>query len=151
MQVTARVDYAIRAVVELAAHPARALSRNELAAAQVMPGKFLESILRDLTREGLLASQRGSGGGFRLSRPPEEITLADIVRAVDGPLAAVRGIAPEGVTYTGSAASLTKVWVAVRASLRQVLEATTVAHVVAGDLPASVQQLIADEQAWHRR
>ena len=151
MQVTARVDYAIRAVVELAAHPDQALSRNELATAQGMPGKFLESILRDLTREGLLASQRGSGGGFRLNRPPEQIPLADIVRAVDGPLAAVRGSAPEGIAYTGSATALTKVWVAVRASLRQVLEATTVAHIVAGEFPAPVQQLIADEQAWHRR
>lgn len=151
MQVTARVDYAIRAVAELAAHPDNALSRNELAEAQGLPGKFLESILRDLTREGLLVSQRGSGGGFRLARPAEEIPLADIVRAVDGPLAAVRGHPPERVAYQGPAESLTKVWVAVRASLRQVLEVTTVADVVAGRLPAGVEQLLADEQAWHRR
>lgn len=151
MQVTARVDYAIRAVAELAAHPDTALTRNDLAVAQELPGKFLESILRDLARDGILASQRGSTGGFRLSRPASTITLADIVRAVDGPLAAVRGYPPESVSYQGAAESLTKVWVATRAAMRQVLETTTVADLVSGSLPQIVQQLIADDQAWHRR
>lgn len=151
MQVTARVDYAIRAVAELAAHPDRALTRNDLADAQHLPGKFLESILRDLTRDGVLSSQRGSSGGFRLTRAPQEITLADIVRAVDGPLTAVRGVAPESVAYSGAAASLTRVWVAARAAMRGVLETTTIADLISGELPEPVERLIADDGAWHRR
>ena len=151
MQVTARVDYAIRAVAELATHPERGLTRNELAAAQQLPGKFLELILRDLTRDGLLSSQRGSAGGFRITRAPETITLADIVRAVDGPLSAVRGAAPEAVAYSGAAASLTRVWVATRAAMRGVLETTTFADLISGELPPQVEQLIADDGAWHRR
>ena len=103
MQVTARTEYALRAMAELAAQPDRPFSRNDLADAQELPGKFLESILRDLVREGLLVSRRGTGGGFQLAKPPAEISLAAVVRAVDGPLAAVRGIAPEGAVYPGPA------------------------------------------------
>lgn len=151
MQVTARAEYALRAVAELAAEPERPLSRNDLAEAQGLPGKFLESILRDLVRDGILTSRRGAGGGFQLARSPGEITLADVMRAVDGPLAAVRGVAPEGVSYPGAAQALTDVWVAVRAAVRGILESTTVADLVAGRLPESVQRLISSEDAWHRR
>ncbi len=151
MQVTARTEYALRAMAELAAQPDRPFSRNDLADAQELPGKFLESILRDLTREGLLVSRRGTGGGFQLAKPPAEISLAAVVRAVDGPLAAVRGIAPEGAVYPGPAKSLTEVWVAVRAAVRMILEDTTVADLVSGDLPDHVRALIASDDAWHRR
>ena len=151
MQVTARVEYALRAVAELAAHPEAPLSRGDIAQAQNLPGKFLESILRDLTREGILVSRRGSGGGFQLARPPSEISLAEVVRAMDGPLAVVRGIAPEGVTYSGAAAALTQVWVAVRAAVRTILEDTTLADLASGELPDHVRELISAEDAWHRR
>ncbi len=151
MQVTARVEYALRAVAELAAQPERSFSRKDLARAQDLPGKFLESILRDLVREGVLVSRRGSGGGFQLARSASTISLAEVVRAVEGPLAGVRGMAPESVHYTGPAAALTEVWVAVRASVRMILEATTVADLVSGDLPDHVRQLISTDEAWHRR
>lgn len=151
MQVTARTEYALRAMAELAAQPDRPFSRGDLADAQDLPGKFLESILRDLTREGLLVSRRGSGGGFQLARPPAEISLAAVVRAVDGPLAAVRGLAPEGAVYPGPARALTEVWVAVRAAVRMILEDTTIADLVSGELPEHVRSLIASDDAWHRR
>ncbi len=151
MQITARSDYAIRAAVELAVDPERARSASDLARAQDLPGKFLEAILRDLTRAGLVASQRGSSGGYRLARPAADISLAEIMRAVDGPLAAVRGVPPEAVSYAGPAEALTRVWVAVRAAVRTVLEDTTLADLAAGDLPASVRSLIADDEAWRRR
>jgi Rrf2 family protein len=151
VQVTARVEYALRAVAELAAQPERSFSRKDLARAQDLPGKFLESILRDLVREGVLVSRRGSGGGFQLARSASTVSLAEVVRAVEGPLAGVRGMAPESVHYTGPAAALTEVWVAVRASVRMILEATTVADLVSGDLPDHVRQLISTDEAWHRR
>lgn len=151
MQVTARVEYALRALAELAARPGTSFSRTDLAEAQGLPGKFLESILRDLTREGLLVSRRGSGGGFSLARPPEQVSLADVVRAVDGPLAAVRGEAPEGIAYPGAARALTEVWVAVRAAVRGILEETTLADLVSGELPPHVRELISSQEAWHRR
>ena len=151
MQVTARVEYALRAVAELAAEPERSFSRNDLARAQELPGKFLESILRDLVREGILVSRRGAGGGFQLARPASELSLAEVVRAVEGPLAAVRGMAPEGVSYTGPAQALTEVWVAVRAAVREILEGTTVADLVSGDLPDHVRRMISSEEAWRRR
>lgn len=151
MQITARVEYALRAVAELAAHPERRYSRSDLAQTQDLPGKFLESILRDLTREGILTSRRGSRGGFMLARPPAEISLAAVMRAVEGPLAAVRGLPPEGVSYVGAATSLTEVWVAVRAAVREILETTTIADLVSGELPDHVQKLISPEEAWHRR
>ena len=151
MHVTARADYAVRAVVELAATPAGSATRQQLAAAQDIPGKFLEGILTDLRRAGLLHAQRGSRGGYQLALSASEIALADIIRAVEGPLAAVRGEPPEDTTYGGAATSLTAVWVALRASIRQVLETTTVADVVAGELPREVRELLDHPAAWARR
>ncbi len=138
-------------MVELAASPDGLATRQQLSEAQGIPGKFLEAILTDLRRAGLLSAQRGSRGGFRLALPPEQIPLATVIRAVEGPLAAVRGESPEETAYPGAAEPLTKVWVALRASLRQVLETTTVADVAAGVLPSSVVELLAEPDAWVRR
>lgn len=151
MHITARADYAVRAVIELAARAPGSATRLELAEAQDIPGKFLESILGGLRRAGLLASQRGSAGGYRLSRDAAEITLADVIRAVEGPLAAVRGMPPEDAVYSGAAQNLTQVWIAVRASMRQVLEATTVADVLTGSLPDHIRVLTNRPDSWARR
>ncbi len=151
MHITARADYAVRAVVELAARAPESATRFELAEAQDIPGKFLESILSDLRRAGLLESHRGSSGGYRVTRDPAEISLADVIRATEGPLAAVRGMPPEDVSYPGVAGHLTEVWIAVRASLRDVLETTTVADVLAGTLPDHVRELTARPDSWARR
>jgi Rrf2 family protein len=151
VHVTARADYALRAVVQLAVAPGWTATRQQLSDAQGVPPKFLESILIDLRRAGLLEAQRGARGGYRLSNPPDKIALADVIRAVEGPLAAVRGAPPEDTSYAGPAATLTDVWVALRASMRTVLESTTVADVVAGTLPPRVRALLEEPHAWERR
>jgi Rrf2 family protein len=148
MRVTARGDYAVRAAVELAAAGGAPRKVAELAAAQDIPPRFLENILLALRRAGLVQSRRGTEGGFRLSRPPEEITIANVLRAVEGPIANVQGVPPDQVAYTGSATALRDVWVAVRASLRAVLEQVTLADVVNGSLPDEVGTLISDPEAW---
>jgi Rrf2 family protein len=150
VQVTARTDYAVRAMVQIAAAEGAA-SRGAIAAAQEIPAKFLESILLRLRQGGLLVAQRGTTGGYALARSAERISIADVVRVVDGPLAAVRGLPPEDTAYPEPAAALRDVWVALRASMRQVLEATTIADVLHGRLPADVQRLLAPEEAWTRR
>jgi Rrf2 family protein len=148
MRVSAKADYAIRATVELAAAGAGPVKGDRLAQAQEIPPNFLENILVDLRNAGLVGSKRGAEGGYWLARPADEITLADVIRAVDGPLANVRGIRSELVTYRGSAERLQEVWVAVRASLRAVLEHVTVADLARGELPPSVAALSADPDAW---
>jgi Rrf2 family protein len=148
MRVSAKADYAIRAAVELAAAGDGPVKGERLAAAQGIPGNFLENILGDLRNSGIVASRRGADGGYWLARPAGEVTLADVIRAVDGPLAAVRGLRSEKVEYEGAAASLREVWIAVRASLRGVLEQVTLADVASGRLPASVRRLAADPDAW---
>jgi len=148
MRVTARGDYAVRAAVELASAGGEARKVADIAAAQDIPPRFLENILIALRRAGLVRSRRGSEGGFRLARSADEITLADVLRAVEGPLANVQGVPPEEVSYTGSAVALRDVWVAVRASLRVVLEQVTLAEVAAGALPGEIQELIADPESW---
>jgi Rrf2 family protein len=151
MRVSAKADYAVRAAVELAATgDGGPVKGDRIAAAQQIPSNFLENILADLRNAGLVASRRGAEGGYWLARPAAEISLADVIRAVDGPLAAVRGQRSEQVTYEGSAAVLLDVWVAVRASLRNVLERVTVADVAAGRLPADVQALADDPAAWEQ-
>lgn len=151
VQITARVDYAMRALAELVARDGGSATRAELAHAQHIPAKFLEAILSDLKKAGILRSQRGSSGGYVLESSPDLIALADVVRAVDGPLAAVRGVAPEDVRYDGPAEPLRDVWVAVRASLRRVLEETTLADLVAGRLPVHVRELLEEDGAYERR
>src|SRR5215207_4627204 len=130
VHVTARADYAVRAVIELAARSPASTTRQQIAESQDIPGKFLETILGDLRRAGLLEAQRGAAGGYRLAADPAAVRLADVIRAAEGPLAAVRGMPPEDTAYPGPAAPLTDVWVAVRASLRDVLEATMIADVL---------------------
>lgn len=139
MRISAKVDYAVRAMAELAAadpgNPARA---EDLAAAQDMPVAFVLTILSDLRRAHLVRSHRGRTGGYSLARPAAEITIADIARAVEGPLANIRDVSLRDLTYTGPAAGLVEVWMAVRTSLRGVLEAVTLADLVAGRLPPNV-------------
>ena len=149
MRVSAKADYALRAVVELAVIGGHGPVKGErIAQAQEIPLKFLENILGDLRHAGIVRSQRGVEGGYWLARPADQITLADVIRAVDGPLANVRGVRPENLEYAGSSLPLRDVWVAVRASLRSVLEAVTLADVAAGELPAVVRDLVADPEAW---
>jgi Rrf2 family protein len=150
MHIPAKVDYAMRALLELAEH-GEAVTAETLAEAQNLPTKFLASILADLRRSGLVSSRRGLDGGYRLSRPAAEITVADVMRAIDGPLAEVHGLRPEMTTYTGAALHLQEVWVATRASLRAVLEVTTLEHIISGHLPRPVSKLVSDPDAWRPR
>jgi Rrf2 family protein len=145
------VDYALRAVVELAAAAERAqrpVTAEQLASAQAIPPKFLESILLQLRRGGVVNAQRGPEGGYWLARKADQISLADVIRVIDGPLANVRGHRPESVGYHGAAQSLQEVWIALRASEREILESVTIAEVAAGDLPKRVRDLSADPAAW---
>jgi Rrf2 family protein len=152
VRVSARADYAIRALLELAAAGADSPVRGEaIARAQAIPSKYLENLLADLRRARLVVSQRGLNGGYRLARPATKITLADVIRAIDGPLAGVRDDAPEDVVYPGAAASLRDVWIALRASMRTVLEAATLADVASGRLPTALRRLLEDPEAWTRR
>ncbi|MEY2397118.1 MAG: hypothetical protein QOJ00_292 [Actinomycetota bacterium] len=149
MHITAKAEYAMRAMLALAAMPDGApLTADKLAASQSLPVKFLENILVDLRRGGLVRSQRGPEGGYRLGRPANQITPADVLRLVDGPLAEVRGLRPEAATYEGAAAHLQEVWVAARASLRSVLDHVTLADIASGKLPKVVARLTADPAAW---
>jgi Rrf2 family protein len=148
VRVSAKADYAIRAAVELAVAGDGPTKGDRIAQAQEIPPNFLENILADLRNAGIVASRRGAEGGYWLARPADEISLADVIRAVDGPLANVRGVRSEQVEYAGSAEHLRDVWVAVRASLRGVLENVTLADLASGDLPASVRELAADPDAW---
>jgi Rrf2 family protein len=152
MHVTAKADYAVRAVVELADSSQDSPRKvDEVAKAQAIPVSFLENILTQLRSSGVVRSQRGPEGGYWLAHPAEEVNLADIIRAVEGPLVGVRGQRPEEVEYAGSAESLQQVWVALRANLRKVLESVTVADVASGRLPKDVLALTRQDEAWHTR
>lgn len=155
MRISAKVDYAVRAAAELAerspGRQAGATTGETLGTAQGIPTKYLENILAELRRAGIVGSRRGADGGYWLARAASDVSIADIVRAVEGPLADVRGEAPEALSYVGPAQPLERVWVATRASVRHVLEATTLAHLVADDLPAEVEALLTDDGAWTRR
>jgi Rrf2 family protein len=152
MHVTAKADYAVRAVIELADSVQSSPRKvDEVAQAQSIPVSFLENILTQLRSSGIVRSQRGPEGGYWLARPAEEVNLADIIRAVEGPLVGVRGQRPEEIEYAGSAESLQQVWIALRANLRKVLENVTVADVAAGKLPKDVLALTREEQAWQTR
>jgi Rrf2 family protein len=149
VNISAKSDYAVRAMLALAADDGgRPVKGETLAVSQQIPVKFLENILVDLRRAGLVASQRGAEGGYRLGRPASKITVADVIRAVDGPLANIRGVRPEAAEYDGAATALRDVWVAMRAALRSVLERVTIADVASGALPAPLKKLIADPDAW---
>ncbi|HEY2768285.1 MAG TPA: Rrf2 family transcriptional regulator [Solirubrobacteraceae bacterium] len=152
MRVTAKADYAVRAVVELASSSADAPRKvDEVAKAQGIPLSFLENILTQLRSAGIVRSQRGPEGGYWLAHPAKEVTLADVIRAVEGPLVGVRGQRPEEVAYAGSAESLQQVWVALRANLRKVLERVTIADIASGKLPKDVIALTKAEDAWQTR
>jgi Rrf2 family protein len=131
MRVSAKVDYALRAVTELAASPPGFVKAERLATAQAIPLKFLENILLELRRAEIVASQRGADGGYRLAKPADEVSLADVIRAVEGPIATVRGARPEDAEYTGAATALRDVWIELRTSMRGVLEETSLAELVA--------------------
>jgi Rrf2 family protein len=152
VRITAKADYAVRATLEMAAARDRAPIKGErIARAQRIPLQFLEHILLDLKHHDLVRAKRGIRGGYWLARDPAEITLADVIRAVEGPLANIQDAAPESTEYPGSASHLREVWVAVRANLRAVLERLTLSDVVRGDLPADIRELIADSDAWAAR
>jgi Rrf2 family protein len=149
VRVSAKTDYAIRAALELAAAPDdKPVKGERIATAQAIPLRFLENILMQLRHAGLVDSRRGADGGYKLARPASDVTLADVIRAIDGPLAGVSGARPETLDFVGVAEPMRDVWIAVRASLRGVLERVTLADVVAGGLPPHVRELVADEDAW---
>ncbi len=151
MQVPAKTDYALRAAAELARAATEGtgpVKGENISEAQGIPKKFMENILHDLKRAGLVRTRRGASGGYWLARPPEEIVLADVIRAVEGPLANVRGEYPEAVEYPGAAEALREVWIAVRANLRAVLESVTLADLADGTLPRPVIELTRDPEAW---
>ncbi len=153
MRISAKADYAVRAAVELAdaAGEERPVKAERIATAQGVPLNFLENILSELRHAGIVRSQRGADGGFRLARPPADITVADVIRAVEGPLASVRGGPPEDAAYNGAAAALPRVWIAVRANLRAVVERVTLADIASGRLPAKIDRLADDPEAWVTR
>jgi Rrf2 family protein len=149
VNISAKAEYAICAAVALAAADGDGPVKGEvLARSQDIPTKFLENIMGDLRKAGIVSSQRGAVGGYWLARAARDVTLADIIRAVDGPLANVRGARPETTAYQGASEALVDVWIAVRASLRSVLEAVTLADVAAGKLPARVARLANDPDNW---
>lgn len=142
------MDYALRAAAELASAAEGPVTTEQLARSQDIPAKFLEHILNQLRRAGLVRSQRGPVGGYWLARAADAISLADIIRAVDGPLLGVRGERPEQIDYTGAARPLQQVWIALRASERSILETVTLAHIASGELPTPVRLLTQDDRAW---
>jgi Rrf2 family protein len=147
VQISAKADYALRALVELAARGGGPVKGEVLAGSQNIPPRFLESILAQLRQRGILLSRRGADGGYWLARPADQIALAEVIRATDGPLASVRGQRPESIAYEGAAERLSEVWIAVRSSLRAVLEEVTIADVVSGHLPDHVVALTQNPDA----
>ena len=148
MRITARVDYAVRAAVELAAAAPDALTSERIATAQGIPARFLQAILGDLQHAGLVTSQRGREGGYRLAMPASEVSIARVMRVEQGFLAEVHGQRPEDVDYPGAAEALASVWVAAREAYRRVLEEVTLADVVTGKLPAHAAELVELDSAW---
>lgn len=154
VDISARTEYAIRAMLTLAeawSEQSGPVSVDTLASRQDLPRKFLEAIVSDLRRAGLVASTRGARGGYALHSAPDQVTLGDVFRAVDGPLAEVRGLRPHETKYEGVAEHLPTVWVAVRVALREVLDETTLADVLTGTLPAHVRQMADAPDAWRNR
>jgi Rrf2 family protein len=153
VRISAKADYAVRAAVELAAAAGedRPVKAERIATGQGIPLNFLENILSELRHAGIVRSQRGTEGGFWLSKPAAEITVADVIRAVEGPLASVRGGPPEEAAYDEPAAALSRVWIAVRANLRAVVENVTLADIASGRIPARIDRLADDPEAWVTR
>jgi Rrf2 family protein len=152
MRISAKADYAVRAALELAAAPEGEPVKGErLAEAQEIPLQFLEHILLELKHAGIVRARRGAKGGYWLARPADEVTVAEIVRAVEGPIAHVQSTPPEAIEYRGNSKHLQEVWIAVRASLRTVLEEVTLADLVSGELPSVVSELASSKDAWVAR
>jgi len=151
VRISAKVDYAVRAAIELAAVGGEPIKGEAIAEAQDIPLKFLENILGELKHTGIVSSRRGAQGGYWLAKDADDVSLADIVRAVEGPLATVRGQGPESLTYKGEAEPLQKVWIALRANIREVMEDTSLADVVGGKLPSEVRELSEPAEAWSQR
>ena len=151
MQVTAKVDYAVRALLELAARPDGRATRDELASAQRIPPRYLETVLSQLRQAGLVVGQRGASGGYSLGRDADKISIAEVSRAVDGPLALVQGQRPENVTYAGTSEHLAGLWIGLRAAVRSVMESVTLADLLQGELPAEVRALVEDPDSWEPR
>jgi Rrf2 family protein len=148
MRVSTKSDYALRALIEISRHD-DVVSAEQVGTSQDIPSGYLQSILADLRRAGIVASQRGQSGGWRMATDSAKVSVADVIRAVDGPLLSVYGVRPESVSYNESAAVLQTVWVAARSSLRSVLEAVTIAALADGTLPDEVVARTADEDAWN--
>jgi Rrf2 family protein len=151
VQISARGEYAVRAALSLAENYPTVMSAQTVAQQQDMPRKFLEAILADLRRAGLVRAQRGAEGGYTLSRSPREVTIGSILRAVDGPLAAVRGMRPEETRYEGAAENLPRLWVAVRAAVREVVDEVSLSDMLSGKMPAHVRRLTTRPDAWQPR
>ncbi len=151
MRVSAKADYAVRAAAELAAAGEGPIKGERLADAQDIPVQFLEHILLELKHAGIVRARRGARGGYWLAKPASEVTVADVIRAVEGPIAHVQSAPPDQIEYRGSAKHLQDVWIAVRANLRVVLESVTLADLVSGDLPAVVEDLSSSPDAWATR
>ena len=149
MRVSAKSDYALRALIEMARRAdGRAVSAEELGRLQDIPHGFLQAILADLRRAGIVMSQRGQSGGWRMGRAASEVSVADVIRAVDGPLVSVYGLRPEAVSYNDSAEVLQLVWIAARSSLREVFEEVSIQQLADGEMPAAVTKRTDDEDAW---
>jgi Rrf2 family protein len=149
VRVSAKSDYALRALIEMAAREdGKAVSAEELGRAQEIPHGFLQAILADLRKAGVVISQRGQSGGWRLARKASDVSVADVIRAVDGPLVSVYGLRPEAVTYNERADVLQHVWIAARDSLREVFEKVSIAQLAARELPDEVTTRTAREEAW---
>lgn len=152
MRVSTKADYALRALIELAAEPGdKPVTADELGRRQDIPHGFLQSILGDLRKAGVLIAQRGQSGGWRLARPAYAVTIADVIRAVDGPIVSIYGLRPEAVSYNGRAESLKPVWIAARDALREVLETVTIEQLAEGSLPSSVMKRTEHSGAWESR
>ncbi|MBT2401787.1 Rrf2 family transcriptional regulator [Streptomyces sp. ISL-100] len=149
MRISAKADYAVRAALQLAAsEESEPLKAEAIADAQDIPHKFLEGILNDMRRGGLVVSRRGGNGGYRLAKPADSISVADVIRVVDGPLVSVRGVRPPELSYTGPAESLLPLWIALRANVREVLDGVTLADLASAKLPADVSALAENPEAW---
>jgi Rrf2 family protein len=154
MRVSAKSDYALRALIEITrrcADGGQVVAAEEISKAQKIPHGFLQGILADLRKAGIVASQRGQSGGWKMAIDPSDVTIADVMRAVDGPIVSISGTRPENVEYNERAVVLQRVWIAARASLRDVLEHTTIADLAEGKLPSGVEKRSRDEDAWHAR
>ena len=151
MEISAKSDYAVRALLELASKAPNLVKIDVVVGDQQLPRKFVEAILGDLRRAGIVRSMRGADGGYALARPASEISIGSVIRAVDGPLAEVRGLRPDEMNYTGLAEHLPGLWIAVRAALRKVLDETSLQQLLTGKMPAHVRKMIEDPSSWTRR